>query len=103
MPADGDAGGAAVENRIARNPGYKEELFGRFARLAVRVRELLVNAANPPPASPHDPTGNTHMCVTYHVKGMCNDRCRRAKDHHPHTDAQSNLLVQWCTANYVVA
>lgn len=85
-------GGTVAETRIANTPGYKDTLLRIFTRLGFRVRGLLANAPNPPPAGPHDLTDNTLMCVTYHVKGTCNDRCRRAKDHHPHTDAQSNYF-----------
>ena len=103
---DGGGGGGAQgdppQNRIARNTNYKEALFAPFARLAVRVRDVLVNAQAPPPISPHDPTGLIPMCVTFHVKAMCNDRCRRAVDHGVHTEAQDASLVQWCTANYVL-
>ena len=100
----GDAGGnrnaGTPTNTICRNLNYRQEVFGRFAVLARRVREVLVAAPNPPPLSPHDNT--CQMCVAYHVKGMCNDRCGRSADHAVHTLAQDNLLLEWCTAHYTL-
>ena len=93
-------GGNGAQNRIVQNPTYKENLFGRFASLPLRTRSVLQNAANPPPICPQCPAGQVRMCLAYHVKGMCNERCNRALDHCEHTDAQDAQLVQWCEAHY---
>ena len=97
----GGGGGGAHANAIVRNAEWKPNVFQRFARLAVRVRDVLRLSNAPPPSSPHDSTGNTTMCVAYHVKGVCNERCGRAVDHAAHTAAQNANLVTWCVAHYV--
>ena len=95
-------GGNELSNSIVRNPEYKFQLFNRFSVLAIRVRDVLRNSQTPPPLSPLDTTNNTTMCVAYHVKGMCNERCGRAIDHDAHTAAHDNGLVEWCNAHYVI-
>ena len=94
--------GEPAQNRTVRNANYREALFDPFSRLAVRVRDVLVNAQTPSPISPHDPTRLIPMGVTFHVKAMRNERCRRAIDHMAHTMEQDNSLAQWCTAHYTL-
>ena len=94
-------GGDDRPNQIVRNTEWKNGMFRRFQTLNVRVRDVLRNAANPPPNSPLDATGATTMCVAYHVKGMCYERCSRSIDHAAHTDAQDAPLVTWCERHYV--
>ena len=97
----GNGGGAeGPQNNIVRNNAYKQDLFGQFARLPLRTRSVLQNAAKPPPICPLCPTGQTRMCLAFHIKGMCNERCSRAIDHCEYTEAQDAQLVQWCTAHY---
>ena len=98
----GRGDGDLPPNMICRNQNYKYAAYNAFAVLAVRTRDVLLAANNPPPASPHDPSGQCHMCISYHVKGMCNERCRRAIDHADHTEQQTANLVQWCTTHYVL-
>ena len=88
-----------LPNLMVRNDSYKGNLFQTYADRPVRVRQVLdANPNTPPPRSPMDPSVN--MCVAFHVKGMCNTRCGRAADHHPHTDAQDAPLVTWCGECY---
>ena len=96
----GNRNGGGPNNTICRNLNYRQQLFQRFAVLVCRVRDIVTAAPVPPPMSPHDNT--CQMCVSYHVKGMCNDRCGRSVDHAAHTPAQDNLLLEWCTAHYVL-
>jgi hypothetical protein len=46
------------------------------------------------------------MCLSFHVLGMCNNRCGRAKDHNDvvtrgkrHTDPEDRKLESWCQVN----
>jgi hypothetical protein len=82
---------------MVTNPGYKA-IFERFRALRINHGRLLRAVTTRPPASPHD--ASVEMCLSYHVKGMCNENCGKAADHQPHTEAQSNLLLTWCTAHY---
>jgi hypothetical protein len=36
------------------------------------------------------------MCVSYHVKGICNSRCGRKGDHRAHSATESKSLLDWC-------
>ena len=86
---------------MVRNPEWKMELFREFHMLDARVRQVLANATAPPPVCPRDP--GSVMCVAFHVKGMCNERCGRRADHLPHTDAEDQPLLAWCREHYRVA
>ena len=78
VPVPARVGGAdipGIDNRIVRNPSWKDSTVGIFSRLAVRVRTVLPNTRVPPPVSPYDPVCKVKMCVIYHVKRIINDRC----------------------------
>lgn len=36
------------------------------------------------------------MCASYHLRGTCFSNCKRAADHHPHTEEEDALLYGWC-------
>ena len=99
----GTGGGAGAGSDAGRrgtmvtNPGFKA-IFERFRALRINHGRLLRAVTTRPPSSPHD--ASVEMCLSYHVKGMCNENCGKAADHHPHTDAQSNLLLTWCNEHY---
>jgi hypothetical protein len=40
------------------------------------------------------------MCVSYHVKGICNSDCGRKSDHKPHSEGETTQLVNWSTAAF---
>lgn len=44
----------------------------------------------------------TQFCASYHIKHMCNTRCRAAADHRPHTPAEAARMAEWCHENYKV-
>ena len=87
-------------NQVVRNPNYKVALFGRFRAMNINHRQLRqAPHYTTPPISPFSTT-NGEMCISYHAKGLCNQRCSRAYDHQPHTDEQDQALVTWMEANY---
>ena len=90
-----------LPNRMVMNPAYKENLFLQFKQLNINHAALRNRVSTRPPASPHGTRGE--MCLSYHVKGICNCRCGRAEDHQPHTEEQDQLLLDWCTAHYRAA
>jgi hypothetical protein len=95
----GHPGGNPIPNRMVQNENYKTALFGVFKDLQVNHASLRNRITVRPPLSPHSTSGG-EMCLSFHIKGMCNARCGRADDHKLHTDAQDQLLVDWCTAHY---
>jgi hypothetical protein len=40
------------------------------------------------------------MCLAYHIKGMCNERCKFRDDHGPHHESDDNIMAAWCAENY---
>jgi hypothetical protein len=95
----GHPGGNPLPNRMVQNENYKTELFGTFKEMQVNHAALRNRITVRPPASPHSVSGG-EMCLSFHIKGMCNARCGRADDHKSHTDAQDQLLVDWCNVHY---
>jgi hypothetical protein len=96
---------------VVRNTNYVEADFGVFRILPVRIRDLLARqSAAPLPISAYDSAANrtnprepVRMCLSFHVKGMCNDRCGRACDHRQLTAEKRAELLAWCTAHYAAA
>jgi hypothetical protein len=115
QPAAGPAQPGAVTggapNAIVRNTAYAEADFAGYRDTpGVIIRDLVdQNAANPLPISSNDsptnrgrfPNTPLRVCLSYHVKGMCNSRCGRAADHGPLTPEKRQEIVAWCTAHWV--
>jgi hypothetical protein len=110
-PARAGAGtGVTLTNAVIRNTAYAETDFARYRDIpGVIIRDLLdKNTANPPPLSSNDtpqnrgrfPNTPLRMCLSYHVKGMCNTRCGRAGDHSPLTTEKRQELITWCAAHW---
>ena len=95
----GHPGGNPVPNRVVQNETYKTSLFGTFKEMQVNHAALRRRITIRPPPSPHSSSGG-EMCLSFHIKGMCNARCGRAEDHKTHTDDQDQLLVAWCNSHY---
>ena len=82
------------------NMAYKITMFGTYAILKCRVKDVLAVATKRLPKSPHDPAGKQDMCVSFHVKGQCNNNCKCLLDHRAHADADDEKLLAWCKECY---
>jgi hypothetical protein len=102
--------GGAWSNAAFRNSLYLETDFGRFRAIPIRVWDLLTSHIDtPPPMSsfdaphfrdPRHPDEPIRICLSYHVKGMCNTACGWAFDHNPLTPEKKQELLAWCTAHF---
>lgn len=72
--------------------------FKPFLAMPTRVRDVLRRTTQ---AVPTNDKG-TSMCISYHVKGVCNANCSRVQDHCPHSAAEDQKLLAWLTDNYKV-
>jgi hypothetical protein len=75
------------------------ESFAPFRATGKRVRVVIKEATlagNPIPLNDK----SIDMCVSYHVKGICNSNCGRKRDHTKHTDGETARLMSWCTAAF---
>jgi hypothetical protein len=75
------------------------ELFAPFRATGKRVREVMRAANEAGHPIPKSDNGSD-MCISYHVKGICNTNCGRKSDHKPHNDGETTRLVSWCTAAF---
>jgi hypothetical protein len=72
-----------------------EEAFTPYRRTGERVRDVVKRSATNNQPVPLNDAGNL-MCISYHIKGICNTRCGRASDHCPHNAAETGRLLGWC-------
>lgn len=91
-----------VENERYRTQGIN--IFGRFKRRKdpATGREYAAKAVRTTAAKPlpDSKTGKGAMCLAYHCKGQCNEKCPLSFDHIPYTDEQYKVLVAWCEECY---
>jgi len=114
LMADALAGLNSPGRKSGQNTSVKSEtydkqgikLFGKFKRrrdpatgkeFAIAKVKLNVNESAPIPTSKHC---QGHMCLAWHVKGMCNTSCPRAGDHKPYSDQDYKPLIEWCEKHY---
>jgi len=83
-----------------KNPTNVPEL-AKFRKLAfaTAVPKAEQKAGSPPPEITHNGT-KVQMCVGYHVKGKCWEKCPRAADHVAHSAQDTTKLVEWCKKAY---
>jgi hypothetical protein len=70
----------------------------KFVDMNLRVRDVLVRAG-PANRIPTNHAG-VEMCLSYHLKGMCNSNCARSGDHKEHQPAEDQAIVRWCELHY---
>jgi hypothetical protein len=109
VPAGGAGTSSTPPGTVVRNTTYSETDFGAYrADATVKVRDLYNATGVPPtPISSHDSPANRwrpdvplRICLSYHVKAMCNSRCGRAGDHRPLTADKRQELLAWCSVHY---
>jgi hypothetical protein len=79
---------------IAKNVPYLE-VYAPFRATGKRIRPVIKAAIEAGNHLPKNARG-TPMCVSYHVKGVCNSNCGRNSDHAPHSNDDTARLVAWC-------
>jgi hypothetical protein len=75
------------------NPSFK-----RFVDKNLRVRDVL-QRAGPTNRIPTNAEG-IEMCLSYHLKGVCNTNCARNGDHKDHSTDEDAKIVRWCDTHY---
>jgi hypothetical protein len=90
------------EDATNNNPHFLEDVFGVYRKLSkVRTRDIRRKiAGNELPALPLSKVDKQPVCLAWHTKGQCNNRCPRAVDHVAYTAGELRELAQWCVANY---
>jgi hypothetical protein len=83
---------------IVRKLAPINPVFQKFVNMNLRVRDVLQRAG----PTNRVPTNNdgTQMCLSYHMKGVCNSNCSRHQDHKEHQPAEDQAIVSWCERNY---
>jgi hypothetical protein len=87
-----------ARSSVQRKPTPINPSFQRFVDMNLRVRDVLVRAGkdNRVPTN----SAGMEMCLSYHLKGMCNTICARNSDHKDHTAAEDQALLRWCNTHY---
>jgi hypothetical protein len=84
----------ASRSTVVQNMAYDDALLPYLAT-GKRVRDVIKAAlerGHPIPKT----MGGKEMCISYHVKGVCNTNCSRKADHRTHTTTKTGKLVTWC-------
>jgi hypothetical protein len=93
-PAPASGSRSFSEGVIAKCEPYLEA-YATYRATGKRVRDVIKAAAQAGHAFPvNDKHGD--MCISYHVKGVCNTNCGRHSDHSPHSAAETSRLLSWC-------
>ena len=93
------SGAQQPPNAMVRNLAYNDSAFQTFKSQGIRARVLKDQIRARGVSYPVNGQGN-NMCITYHVTGVCNERCSVRADHIPHTAAEDETLRVWCTEHY---
>jgi hypothetical protein len=97
-PAPAPSSQSLLEGVVAKCVPYLE-VYSPFRATGKCVREVIKSAALAGHVLPtNDRRGN--MCISYHVKGVCNTNCGRNSDPAPHSSAETIRLVVWCKAAF---
>jgi hypothetical protein len=91
---------SATEQKPIRNaaPNAAYDEFALLGLKTAKVKDYCTTHRVPwPTVRPNVP-----FCPSYHIKHMCNTRCRAAADHNPQSAEQSQRMVEWCRENYKV-
>jgi hypothetical protein len=83
---------------IVRKTAPINPAFQKFLDMNLRVRDVL-QRAGPSHRVPNNNDG-VEMCLSYHMKGVCNSNCSRHLDHKDHQPAEDIAIVNWCERNY---
>ncbi|CAJ1946534.1 unnamed protein product [Cylindrotheca closterium] len=99
-PGEDDPKSKGKNSLQVKNSTHVPELtqFRKLA-LATAVPKAEQKAGSPPPEITHNGT-KVQMCVGYHVKGKCWEKCPRAADHVAHSAQDTAKLVEWCKKAY---
>jgi hypothetical protein len=83
---------------VQRKPTPINPSFQRFVDMNLRVRDVMVRAGkdNRVPTN----SNGVEICLSYHLKGMCNTNCARSGDHKEHSAAEDQAILRWCEAHY---
>jgi hypothetical protein len=99
------AGPAAARQSVHRN-SWPNAAFEPFARAkgARTLKDIIIRAGEPLPKNDR----GHEMCLTFHMLGACNSRCKRKKDHHDiepvgkkHTADEDAKLLAWCSKHVI--
>ena len=77
--------GTIVRQSAPINPDFQH-----FANMSVHVRDVLQRAGNKNKLPSN--ADRVEMCLSWHIKGICNTTCGQARDHHVHATEEDNLL-----------
>ena len=72
-----------------------DDSFLPYKETGQRVRDIIKKALEKGHALPKN-AQKLDMCVSYHVKGICNTRCGRKADHRAHNATETKALLDWC-------
>jgi hypothetical protein len=93
-----NSGAAFAAGVVSKCVPYLDE-YAPYRASGKRVRIVIKDAHQAGHTLPtNDKNGN--MCISYHVKGVCNSNCGRSSDHAPHNAGETARLLAWCESAF---
>jgi len=85
---------------VRRNPHFHAQCVSIFTQSKTKVMSIREKISRREiPALPVSRV-NGRMCLSWHIKGYCNNGCNSQADHVSYNKAQIQSLIQWCHDNY---
>jgi hypothetical protein len=75
------------------------EVYSPYRSTGKRVRDVIKEAGAAGHKLPKNDAGSD-MCISFHVKGICNSGCGRKSDHQAHNDGETARLTSWCQSAF---
>ena len=101
-PAATSTPAAARDTTTVELSASYDDIFLPYKETGQRIRDILKKAKEAGNPLPKNAWGGD-MCVSYHVKGVCNTNCGRKADHRPHNAADKKKLLDWCILAFPAA
>ena len=100
--AGGSSNDASNSDQLgtAVTPDVYNTVYEPFKSTGIRARDGIRKAREAGHNVPKNDSKET-ICVSFHVKGICNTNCGRKSDHRPQSDAEIARTLAWCNHAFV--
>jgi hypothetical protein len=97
--ASSGAGSGTDIPKVQYNLEYQDR-FQQYKELGLPTRMVKAYCIKKGIKPPWSHVLKKPMCISFHIKGVCNNRCGSNGDHKRHTKQQDDELEKWCQAHY---
>ena len=105
-PPSGSVSSEGTNHQSGRTTGTAQQkptqnpLFDPHRAKSLVHKKVKLYCLNNKIALPRCQCVNSPMCISYHLKGMCNSNCGASANYIEHTDEEDQILNKWLKTNY---